>query len=474
MKHIIFTFIVLLSAPIAVVQTAEPKRGSPVDIGTQKQLFVDDFIVAESSGVTRQLGRVTKANGGKPIFTDGWFYGTVLYDDDRFKLWYRKPGKKGFGYAESQDGLAFEKKADVTGINFAGDFTLSVEIDPNEKDAQHRYKAAYDAPGMAAGIAHSADGIRWTPYNNGKPVTQRAADTYNQILWDSNAKTYRLFTRTDFGTAGGAGEVRGTRSMTNADVRGNPTNWKLVRNWIFDKEGKDETNRRQIYATTCWIYEGNYFGLLSVYDYPGDVSEGKTTDTKTRHKRDVMNFYIATSRDGDSWDLRWVYAGQPLVPRGPNGAFDKDIVLPASTIVTHAGKHWIYYAGANERHGSGSVRFDRQHAIGLATLRLDGFVSLTARDRPGMVVTKPFKLDGDKLLINVDASEGEVSVEILDAAGQPIAEYSGDNAASRKKFDAIDWFPRWKDTAKLSSLKNQIVRLRFTLRNAKLYSFQVQ
>ena len=444
-----------------------------LNVGFHKQLFVDDFVVAEKQRVTRVLGQVTKANDGKPIFTDGWFYGTVLHDDDKFKLWFRKPGTNGFGYAESLDGLSFKKQADLQGINFAGDYTLAVEIDSAETDPQHRFKAGYDAPGMAAGIAHSADGIRWTPYQDGKPVTKRAADTYNQILWDPDAKTYRLFTRTDFGTAGGSTELRGTRSMTNPAPKTNPANWKLVREWIFDKEGKAESQRRQIYATTCWIYHGVYFALLSVYDYPGDVSEGKVTDTRKRHERDVMNFYIATSRDGDSWDMHWVYAGQPLVPRGPDGAFDKDIVLPASTIVTHADKHWIYYAGANERHGNEQVKFDRKHAIGLATLRLDGFVGLSAGENEGTVVTKPFKLDGNKLLVNVDAHGGEVSVDVLDEAGQPLVGFSGEDGQPATKKDELRWQPQWKKHTDLSALRNKVVRLKFRLRDAKLYSFQI-
>jgi hypothetical protein len=62
---------------------------------------------------------------------------------------------------------------------------------------------------MRAALAHSGDGIHWTPYNDGNPVTHRAADTYNQIIWDDEVKTYRLFTRTDFGTpGGGAGMTR--------------------------------------------------------------------------------------------------------------------------------------------------------------------------------------------------------------------------------------------------------------------------
>ena len=483
-KEVWIVLVVVLTAS-AVASADEPDRrptetsakrtrelASP-HIGLRKQLFVDDFVVAEKQRVTRVLGQVTKANDGKPIFTDGWFYGTVLHDDGKFKLWFRKPDSKGFGYAESADGLKFTKQADLNGINFAGDYTLAVEIDSAESDPQQRFKAGYDAPGMAAGIAHSADGIRWIPYHDGKPVTKRAADTYNQILWDPEAKTYRLFTRTDFGTAGGSTELRGTRSMTNAAPKTNPANWSLVREWIFDKEGKGEAQRRQIYATTCWIDHGVYFALLSVYDFPGDVSEGKVTDTHRRHERDVMNFYIATSRDGDSWDMHWVYSGQPLVPRGPDGAFDKDIVLPASTIVTHADKHWLYYSGANERHGNEQVKFDRSHAIGLATLRLDGFIGLSAGEHEGTIVTKPFKLEGDKLMINVDAHGGEVSVEVLDEAGQPLVGYSGDEVVPATKLDELRCQPHWKKHTDLSALRNKVVRLKFRLRDAKLYSFQI-
>ncbi|MBC7818202.1 MAG: hypothetical protein IAG10_15045 [Planctomycetaceae bacterium] len=482
---IVLCLLLATSLASSVVGADEPAR-RPTDtspdrtrdlgllrVGLRKQLFVDDFVVAEKQRVTRVLGQVNKANEGQPIFTDGWFYGTVLHDDGKFKLWFRKPGTNGFGYAESSDGLTFKKLADLHGINFAGDYTLAVEIDSAETDLQHRFKAGYDAPGMAAGIAHSADGIRWTPYHDGKPVTKRAADTYNQILWDPEAKTYRLLTRTDFGTPGGSTELRGTRSMTNPAPKTSPANWTLVREWIFDKEGKSEAQRRQIYATTCWIYHGVYFALLSVYDHPSDVSEGQVTDTRKRHERDVMNFYIATSRDGDSWDLQWVYAGQPLIPRGSDGAFDKDIVLPASTIVTHAGKHWIYYAGANERHGNEQVKFDRKHAIGLATLRLDGFVGLSAGENEGTVVTKPFKLEGNKLLVNVDAHAGEASVEVLDEAGQPLAGYSGDEVVPVTNLDDLRWQPQWKKHTDLSALRNKAVRLKFRLRDAKLYSFQI-
>jgi len=68
-------------------------------VGTQKQLLVDNYVIAETHNVERVLGRVEKVNDGKLIFKDGWFYGTVLHCDDRFKLWFRKFNGKGYGYA---------------------------------------------------------------------------------------------------------------------------------------------------------------------------------------------------------------------------------------------------------------------------------------------------------------------------------------------------------------------------------------
>jgi hypothetical protein len=186
-----------------------------------------------------------------------------------------------------------------------------------------------------------------------------------------------------------------------------------------------------------------------------------------------MNYYIATSRDGSSWDLDWVYKGQPLVPRGPTGAFDKDLIMPASSIITHNKKHWIYYGGANERHGTPKVVFEREHAIGLATLRLDGFVALRAGKQRGSIVTKPFKLVSNHLSINTNAEKGEIQVEILDAEGQPIPGYSGKDAPRTNGINELAWQPQWKTATSLSALRNQVIRLKFNLRQARLYAFQV-
>ena len=459
-------------------------RDDPIDVGAEKQLFVDDFVVASTKNIERLLGRVEKDS--RPIFAEGadhgWFYGTVLYDQGRFKMWHRN--RKGYGYAESTTGVEFQQKAVLEGINFAGDYTLAVELNRLDADPAHRFIAGYDAPGMAMGIAHSADGIHWTPYNGGKPVTYRAADTYNQVFWDPWERTYRLITRTDFGSGGGPRErtiakdfeVRGSRLMTNPDIQKRPADWNLVKHMAFIREGPKEYLRRQIYSMTVWQYSGVYFGLVFVYDYPADISEGREVDYVRRHERNVLNFYLATSRDCEHWDFQWVYAGQPLVPRGPDRSFDKDSVAPASTIVTLDERHWLYYQGNNERHTCYEVdpplTTEPSKKLGLATLRLDGFVRLHAGFDRATVVTRPFVLEGDRLQVNVDASAGDVRVEVLDAGAQPIAGYSGESAKAYERVDALRLEPTWSQP--LSALRGKKIRLRFSLRFADLYAFQVR
>ena len=90
-----------------------------------------------------------------------------------------------------------------------------------------------------------------------------------------------------------------------------------------------------------------------------------------------------------------MYAEKSFVPRGPDGSFDKDMIFPASQIVTHNDRHWVYYNGFRERHG---IPARGPHGIGLAALKRDRFISLTATGaEPGTILTKPFRLEGSRL-----------------------------------------------------------------------------
>ncbi|RPI84254.1 MAG: hypothetical protein EHM42_07660, partial [Planctomycetaceae bacterium] len=241
-----------VAAPGPLIAIDEQLPQPAATIGTDKQLFVDDQIIDRMTNVTRELGTVTKANGGQPIAfwrigADGrrhvlpvWqLFHTVYYDPGRqlFRMWCRgipaddafKPDgtpdwdKVRYVYCESNDGVNFLFQQELQGLYSRGDFNLVVTFDATDADAGHRYRIGYDGgrPEFPNGacLAHSKDGIHWTPYHDGKPVTGRAADFSNQVYWDPDSGLFRLFTRTDFGAAGGVDERRGVRMMTNPDLK---------------------------------------------------------------------------------------------------------------------------------------------------------------------------------------------------------------------------------------------------------------
>ena len=75
-----------------------------------------------------------------------------------------------------------------------------------------------------------------------------------------------------------------------------------------------------------------------------------------------------------------------------------------------------------------------------------------------------FRSPGGTLHLNVDAAEGMLRVEALDASGEVKAtstDLTGDEPRLEVKWKEGTW----------SNFTNSNVRLRFTLRNARLYSY---
>ena len=110
--------------------------------------------------------------------------------------------------------------------------------------------------------------------------------------------------------------------------------------------------------------------------------------------------------------------------------------------------------------------------LDLPALRLDGFVCLEANEKPGTVVTKPFELHGRKLQVNVEALDGELRVEVLDAKGNPRIGFSGNHAEAYNGIDELRFEPSWAGHD-LSALVGEIIQLKFSLGNARLYAFQI-
>lgn len=490
-------------ATILIVCAGLAAADEPIDIGTQKQLFVDDFLIDSNDGAVRQLHQPQKVNEGQPVLqidrpweaAGGNILGGVLRHDGRFRMWYRGGGGGPDGgiwcYAESEDGLKWEKPSlgliehQGTRENniyvFGQPQAFTPFVDPNESDPARRMKSSVNSLRIDTALAYSADGLRWTQYRNGAAITGRASDTISQVLWDPFAKVYRLYTRTDYGTQK-TGEVRGTRDMVaSADADLSDRNsWRTVREWCLGWETKPPViasaerkgrgidpnyyRKRQLYSVNGWVHEGVQFALIWALETGPDVNG----------LRETMNAYLATTRGEKPWNLDWVYRGQPLIPRGAEGQFDCRWIQPAPTIVTWKDRHWLYYSGQARTHASQWSPELNGHkgGIGLTTIRRDGFISLRANSGEAFVTTKPLRFQGSRLALNGSTtSAGGIRIEIQDVAGSALPGFAlADSLAFAG--DEIAGIVKWKTGSDVSEIAGQPIRLKIALHEADLYALQ--
>ncbi|MSV29085.1 MAG: hypothetical protein EXQ52_10140 [Bryobacterales bacterium] len=502
--------LLVIIAPLLFPGAAMAAEGDLAPIGLQKQLLVDDHVIAEKRNAIRVLGKPRKAGivmapsvptdfdpvrkfpeglpktGGYDEF--GRRTSVVWNDQDRkFQMIYRAAGESYTGYAESEDGIRWTKPLvspdggnnliTHRGANHGTFYEASFMIDPTVPWGHpEKYKAAFNPGNTQCAIGHSADGVHWRSYNDGKSVTGRAADTFNQILWDPIAKRYMLVTRTDLGANGGRQESRATRVMAHEkgnDLLASPDAWKTLATVNVDHP----ENRKsplgvpllQMESMNVWVYENVYFGLMHVLtagELTGAGGKVSVKDPDKRAEADVIDYYIGTSRDGVNYDKSWVYAGTPFVERGPDGSFDKGLLQPTPEIITRGDEHFIFYTGQYNQHHSPAAAKRLTGRIGLAKLPLDRFIGQRAGDTIGAVTTKAFKLEGDRLEVNIDAKNGWLQVEVLNESGNVIPGY----AARHNGADELRLAPAWK-AGSLSKLQGTTVKLRFILQNATLYAF---
>ena len=91
-------------------------------------------------------------------------------------------------------------------------------------------------------------------------------------------------------------------------------------------------------------------------------------------------------------------------------------------------------------------------------------MSLDAGDTPGTLTTKPFVTRASSLYVNIDSTGGKSVVEVLDREGAVLAvsKPMSENKPRRR----IAWA-----RGDLADVAGKAIRLRFHLRNSRLYSF---
>jgi hypothetical protein len=174
---------------------------------------------------------------------------------------------------------------------------------------------------------------------------------------------------------------------------------------------------------------------------------------------------LVVSRDGLSFER----IHQPLVPAGEPGAWDSQQAWALPDWVEVGDEWWISYFGAS-RPPNTTIQQDSTWGIGLCKIRKEGFVSLRTPEVGGVVVTRLLTWPGGDLLVNCDASQGEMRVRV---SSQGRHAFDGFNYSDCDPFsgDEVAQNITWGGRS-LDALMGKDVRLEFYFsKQADLYGF---
>ena len=463
-----------------------------------KQLFIDDCVIEDLQGAKRVLNQPVKHAGNPLLRKDKpWehsiTYGAVVRDesDELYKLWYQiwndaKDTIGTIGYATSQDGITWEKP--ITDQQAGTNLAIfdpkepwvagpGVIIDYKDKDPQRRYKMMYLAqptlkPGsLSSRVAYSADGIHWNqePQNPLIPYS----DTQIAPYWDARLARYVAYLR--FGPP----NVRHISRIESEDF----LHWS-PKVTVVKKSKLDAPFATERYTMSAMPYAGVYVGLLNTYH--GETIKPIPADKPWMDRVDAQ---LVFSRNGVTWqrvlkegavtatelkdDRDWKQAAEQATFL-PYGEFEKDWdwgqIYPHHPPLVVGDEIRFYYTGIRGRHWSTYHKDESDYAVGLATLRLDGFVAVEAEGE-GTLTTKPLVFLGDTLVVNANAEGGSLAVEALDVEGKVIEGFASADCAPVTT-DGVRHVVTWRGDPDCHLLQGRPLKLRFLLQDAKLYSFE--
>jgi hypothetical protein len=221
-------------------------------------------------------------------------------------------------------------------------------------------------------------------------------------------------------------------------------------------DDKDDPNT-QFYGMTPFTYGDLILGFLHVFHYQGP---GPANDNGP------MDVQLVYSRDGRTWHR--LEDRRPVIGVGAKGSFDGGMIMgTACGAFVHGDELIAYYTASNTTHGA--LVQDKFFSIGRATWRRDRLVALQAGSEGGMLETVLLEPQGGHLVINADATGGHVTVEVLGVDGQVLSGFSGEQCVPITN-NCLDHHVRWKSDD--PSNLQQPFRLRFSIKNAKLFSFR--
>lgn len=308
--------------------------------------------------------------------------------------------------------------------------------------------------------AHSPDGLRWT-LDEGAALPGGDTCTLSRDPATGEFLTFHKRTHDHRGQRRRLVYLSTTRDMALWSA----AELVLAPDATDDAQVRDEGGQfAQFYNMSAFPYAGQWLGLVTHFRFTGrseDTAPGQSPDDGP------IDVQLVHSPDGRSWER--CEDRSPIIPNGPH-VYDAGCILGvANSPVVADDEMWVYYTAITTPHGGALP--EKQISIARASWPLDRWVSLDAGSSGGLIETTEVVTEGRRLLVNVDAGAGELQVELVGSDGAVIPGY-GRADCHPVMTDALRQPVRWQSHTDLPQMRP--VCIRFYLRNAKLFAWQVE
>ena len=410
-------------------------------------------------------------------------------------------------YAESEDGITWVKpefdyrlidgmKTNIVlGSEAEGKVhSASIMKDTIDPDESRRYKAMYwsSREGLHDSrivVAYSPDGRRWTPDKELLSIGQMRERQLGDVIFMSSDETtglYYLDTRMRamqeppinprHPTVPGWGPAyfphdpwRMSKRRVSSSSSRSVLNWPVLQESIVPDDILDNLDD-EFYGLVRFRIGDLWLGLMPIFH-------------RTHNTQDLHLLY---SRDGFTWHR--VDRTKPFIANAPEGAWDCYMSEMGTAPILFEDEIRFYYGGANVHHDwwmfgeSEGIEHPEarpgwgggETALGLATLRPEGFVSLDTDVREGVMGTHAFLSDGSQLVVNAACgTKGFLEVELADASDDVVPGYER-SACDPFTGDSTKYTVTWDGK---STLPQEVLakgaKLRFFSRYCSLYSTRI-
>jgi hypothetical protein len=472
-------------------------------------LAIDDNALRDREGLTLTLSKpnirkepvLTPKRGipGAPDSIAAHFYGTVLHDQGKFRMWYyavshdrnaEQELKQGpVCYAESVDGLKWTTpnlgqveingSTDNNAIELPDEITqcAAVIIDEDDPDPDRRYKMLYVA---RAGTwlfrpATSPDGIHWST------APEFPTETFLEMGSFFKFGDRYIAHGQGIGQRDGVEEGRQGYASTSTDFA------------VWDKkyldayrapEPEDVTKRGllgdypQVHLGVGTASFGNVaVGLWGIWHNPSEADRRKTGWYGAGLI--TCDLGLVVSNDGVAFRepvTGHVFISEKDSPATPvPGVSDPTILCQANGILNVGDLTYIYHG----RWRNATETKDNYYAeVGLATLPKDrwGSLSLSESTSSGTVWSAPITIPEGGVTISLNTNRADnITVELADANGTLLPEYSAEKQGDVQVAKANESAVHWADTS-LEKLGGQTIRIKLKLKgdDTRLYAVYLE